>query len=1149
MKNNKTFTLLFCSAILFVNAQQNNLLTNPTNINKSTNVVPPTPQADEMTRYGNQPLNEYKGMAQINIPLAEIKEKSIFNTIELRYSKLGVKVNDLSNNVGVSWLLDAGGVISRTINDLPDEMQPASNRLIFSTSSQIENLVNIPDGSSNSSLIKSYFTDDSYDNEIDIFSISVNGLSGKFYLDKNLNPVLTTDSHQFKLETIGDFKVTHQFVLTTNDGIKYYFGGENAIEKTWIREAPAFSGYTSFYLTKINNSENNEITFEYQNIGGKSFLNSTIEKKILRSLELNGTVCQGSGSGAVPSYVNENNILRINGAKVLVKIKGKEKTILFNYNNLNGSFYNKISSIDIVDNFSDKKSKRISFEYLDQYSTANPSLLERFFLTKVKQYNFQGDNPVFDNEYSFTYDDPTGLPDKYSKSIDVFGYFNSKFNSTLIPDLRLLGNTSFSYPTTDLFSYADRTSDFTSAKKGTLTSIIYPTKGATFFEYEARPQKYPVLQYKYGEVESTPYSTPLTEYTATLNGNNIMNNNITVDLTITQNEIYSLTGYLEVSFKIIEESTGAVLKNEIISLPKTTQEDIDNNYRTKSRNFSFQTDPGKNYILKLSLVPKPNVNYRGEFTVSYSDGYASQNVTGLRLKRTYDVDENNTVTNIKRIYYSSFQDIGNINILPTTLYPNSYITSQYTAESCSGGMSFVPLAYYHEFESSEPAGSLSDYFFNPTYPDVTISYGGDNFEKGGEQKKFADNYHQDQFVVRTPLMPVFGDGSYQNFFGDMGYLGSLTSNSINVLDKSFSYDDFNGKILENRVFSRLSSGQLSLVKRTSNTYDLKTLKTAYDLRGKEVYTLLSSHQNLPLESILSNYSMVSLPKESYYSLLSSTKNTEYYEYVPVHTQDDSSYKKLMTTTEYVYDSNSHYQLTSQKTVMSDNTIQQTTYSYAHEKNNQLLISKNMIGIPLETTVTQTVGGVTKTLGKTETVYPASLPTPQAGNLVLPLSQKSYDKLSGTSSTDVTYDRYDEKGNILQYTTKDGIPVAIVWGYNKTQPIAKVEGITYDQLTSTVPVSGIVTASDNDAADPAQENLLLDALNSFRKQSALSGKLISTYTYDPLIGVTSITPPSGVRQTYTYDSANRLKETGVRGKNSAGSYINKKVSENKYNYKP
>ena len=322
MINNKIFTVLFCTAIIYGNAQENN-------ITKATNVVPPTPQADEMTRYGNQPLNEYKGMAQINIPIAEIKEKNIFNKVELNYSKLGVKVNDLPNNVGVSWLLDAGGAITRTINDLPDEMQVSSHRLMFNTSSEIENLVNIPDGSNNSLLVKSYFTDDSYDNEIDIFSISVNGLSGKFYLDKNLKPVLTTDSHQFKIETIGDFKTTHQFVLTTNDGIKYYFGGETAIEKTWIRDAPIYSGYTSFYLTKITNVENNEITFEYQNIGAKSFLNSITERKVLRTQELGDDFCPGNGTGAVPDYVKESNILRIQDARVLIKIKSKEKMLQF----------------------------------------------------------------------------------------------------------------------------------------------------------------------------------------------------------------------------------------------------------------------------------------------------------------------------------------------------------------------------------------------------------------------------------------------------------------------------------------------------------------------------------------------------------------------------------------------------------------------------------------------------------------------------------------------------------------------------------------------------------------------------------------------------------------------------------------------------
>ncbi|WP_426477980.1 hypothetical protein ACP3T3_00375 [Chryseobacterium sp. CBSDS_008] len=110
MINYKIITLLFCIAIAHVNAQQNNLISDQNNINKITNVVPPTPQAEEMTRYGNLPLNEFKGMAQINIPIAEIKEKNIFNKVELNYSKLGVKVNDLPNNVGVSWFLDAGGV-------------------------------------------------------------------------------------------------------------------------------------------------------------------------------------------------------------------------------------------------------------------------------------------------------------------------------------------------------------------------------------------------------------------------------------------------------------------------------------------------------------------------------------------------------------------------------------------------------------------------------------------------------------------------------------------------------------------------------------------------------------------------------------------------------------------------------------------------------------------------------------------------------------------------------------------------------------------------------------------------------------------------------------------------------------------------------
>ncbi|WP_374464396.1 hypothetical protein [Chryseobacterium sp.] len=54
--------------------------------------------------------------------------------------------------------------------------------------------------------------------------------------------------------------------------------------------------------------------------------------------------------------------------------------------------------------------------------------------------------------------------------------------------------------------------------------------------------------------------------------------------------------------------------------------------------------------------------------------------------------------------------------------------------------------------------------------------------------------------------------------------------------------------------------------------------------------------------------------------------------------------------------------------------------------------------------------------------------------------------------------------------------------------------------------------------------------------------ITTYTYDPLIGVRSITPPSGIREVYIYDSANRLKE--IRENNQTGNLL----KEFKYNYK-
>lgn len=250
---------------------------------------------------------------------------------------------------------------------------------------------------------------------------------------------------------------------------------------------------------------------------------------------------------------------------------------------------------------------------------------------------------------------------------------------------------------------------------------------------------------------------------------------------------------------------------------------------------------------------------------------------------------------------------------------------------------------------------------------------------------------------------------------------------------------------------------------------------------------------------------------------------------------------IITTSEDMnYASSMHNNLTSKLTTFSDQTIQETSYKYAHEKGNSLLTDKNMIGIPLETLVTKTIGNVSKTLSRTETIYPKTLGeiTNNASLIVLPISSVSYNLQDNSRITEVEFDRFDGYGNLQQYTTMESVPTAIIWGYGNTQPIAKVENAKYSDIESLA--SAIVIASDLDGASGLNndETEFLAALRIFRE--ALPNHQVTTYTHDPLRGVRSITPPSGIRENYLYDTFNRLKEI----KDDKG----KKLKEFNYHYK-
>ncbi|MDR4892806.1 MULTISPECIES: hypothetical protein [unclassified Chryseobacterium] len=119
------------------------------------------------------------------------------------------------------------------------------------------------------------------------------------------------------------------------------------------------------------------------------------------------------------------------------------------------------------------------------------------------------------------------------------------------------------------------------------------------------------------------------------------------------------------------------------------------------------------------------------------------------------------------------------------------------------------------------------------------------------------------------------------------------------------------------------------------------------------------------------------------------------------------------------------------------------------------------------------------------------------------------------------DSYDYKGNLIQLSNAAGVKTAMIYGYNKSLIIAKVQGAAYDQVWNLA--QDFIDASDvdNNAGTQASEEALLSAMNTFRKKPGLSNFQITTYTYDPLVGIRSMTPPSGVTEYYIYDNTGRL----------------------------
>ncbi|HEY1056628.1 MAG TPA: hypothetical protein VGE24_15885, partial [Emticicia sp.] len=138
--------------------------------------IPPAPNAANLGKYGEIPVNQSTGALNLNIPLVSITEGDINWPISLSYNYTGFKPMEHAGWVGRGWALNAGGVITRTVRGQADE---TPNFGFLYTAAEFAYVVANP-STVNSSPIFQNQGFGTYDTEPDIFYFNAGNLSGKF---------------------------------------------------------------------------------------------------------------------------------------------------------------------------------------------------------------------------------------------------------------------------------------------------------------------------------------------------------------------------------------------------------------------------------------------------------------------------------------------------------------------------------------------------------------------------------------------------------------------------------------------------------------------------------------------------------------------------------------------------------------------------------------------------------------------------------------------------------------------------------------------------------------------------------------------------------------------------------------------------------
>lgn len=461
-----------------------------------------SPNAASLGKYADIPVNYHTGIPQISIPIYTAKAGPLELPVSLSYHASGIKVLEPASWVGAGWSLNAGGVITRTVMGVPDERGTGNSSIHskgYFSDFGFSNHILVPTAN------PSYFQEDAssfligkYDGEPDLFFFNFGSYSGKFYFNDDRTPVFVPQQDikvEYNYTGTGSIR---GFILTTPDGVKYFFGempgfsGTAPVERT-LTISPdvgqtAGSTISSWFLQKIVSADDQfTISLDYQteNYGFYTLQmfplpgTNTTDKEY----KLIKNVVQGVKLNKI-SF--PNGTIHFTGSTIRTDLSDQNTSFTDN----NNSSSKALDEILITDSLGFCKKYRLWYSYFTdnitaltgEFSLSSYNYLQsdkrRLKLDSLKEMSC--DISVVNPPYKFEYFSEL-LPRRLTFAQDHWGYFNgATTNSTLIPTYKLteLGNVINTYPG------ANREPAWPQMRGGTLNKITYPTGGSNLLEFE-----------------------------------------------------------------------------------------------------------------------------------------------------------------------------------------------------------------------------------------------------------------------------------------------------------------------------------------------------------------------------------------------------------------------------------------------------------------------------------------------------------------------------------------------------------------------------------------------------------------------------------------------------------------------------------------